>query len=197
MSMATSKSQTTPTMRTTQDQIAPASAWPQGLQWLLVGALAAGAAVLAAHRATGAAHFALLSGFAVLLVLLAVCDARSMLLPNRLIYPGLLAALLCAGAWPDHSWQSSLAGGAAAGAAMLVLFVLLPGFGAGDVKLCALIGLLVGWPHAGTALVTGMVFNGLLAGAGLLLRRLRLSGAMPYGPGLIAAALLVLLVSRS
>jgi leader peptidase (prepilin peptidase)/N-methyltransferase len=151
---------------------------------------------LAWHRAESPLHCALLAGFSLLLVALAVCDATTMLLPNALMYPGLAVALLAAGARPDHSLSSSLAGGLAGGAIMFALFVIVPGFGAGDVKLCALIGLLVGWPHLLVALMAGIICSGAVAVIGLLTRRLSLRGAMPYGPGLVAGALLVLLVLR-
>jgi len=162
----------------------------------LLPAAAAGAALvaLAARRADSAPHFVLLAGFSLLLGALAISDARTLLLPNRLMYPGLVAALALAGAWPDHSLWSSLIGGLAGGAVMFALFVVLPGFGAGDVKLCALIGLLAGWPHIVGALVIGVLVNGLAAAVGVLSGRLRLRGAMPYGPGLIVGALVVLLL---
>lgn len=164
---------------------------------VLTGAAMAVVSGLALRRAESPLHFALLAAASLLLVALAACDAKTMLLPNRLMYPGLAAALLLAGAWPDHSWLSSLEGAAAGGAIMLALFLVLPGFGAGDVKLCVLIGLLVGSPHVFGALAAGIVCSGLVAIAGLLTGRLRLRGQMPYGPGLIAGALYVLLLVRS
>jgi leader peptidase (prepilin peptidase)/N-methyltransferase len=128
------------------------------------GALALSAAVLLApaaiHRGHNPLHAALLAAAAALLVLLAARDIESLRLPNRLMYPGLLAA-----------------------------FMLLPGFGAGDVKLCTLIGLLVGWPHVITALLLGVCCNGCVALAMLCAGRAGRRTAMPYGPGLIAGAL--------
>lgn len=161
--------------------------------------VAAGAAVvaLAARHAAGPLHFVLLAGFGLALVALAERDAATMLLPNRIMYPALAAALICVGAWPDHSWAAGLAGGAVGGAIMFALFVVMPGFGAGDVKLCALMGLLLGWPHILAALVTGVVLNGIVAAVGLATGRLRVKGTMPYGPGLIAGALLTMLLSRA
>lgn len=163
---------------------------------LAVCAAAVPVALLAWQRAVSPLHFLLLAGFSLLLVALAVCDATTMLLPNRLMYPGMLAALAAAGLWPDHSLPASLAGGLAGGAIMFVMYVVVPGFGAGDVKLCALIGLLVGWPHVLPALAAGVMCGGVVATIGLLSRRLSLRAAMPYGPGLVAGALLALLVLR-
>lgn len=151
---------------------------------------------LAAAHARSPLHFLLLVGFGVLLVALAACDAATLLLPNRLMYPALLAALALAGTWPDHSLASSLAGGLLGGGAMLAAFLLLPGFGAGDVKLCALIGLLVGVHGLLPALMAGVLLNGLVVALGLAARRLSVRGVMPYGPGLVAGALLVLLLAH-
>ncbi len=161
---------------------------------LAVCAAALPVGLIAWQRAANPLHFVLLYGFSLLLIALAVCDATTMLLPNRLMYPGLLAALAAAGMWPDHSLPASLAGGLAGGTLMFVLYVVLPGFGAGDVKLCALIGLLVGWPHVLPALAAGVMCGGVIATLGLVTRRLSLRAAMPYGPGLAVGALLALLV---
>ena len=161
---------------------------------LVTGACITAVTGLAVHRAETPLHFAMLASAALLLVALAACDLTTMLLPNRLTYPGLTAALLLAGAWPDHSWISSLAGGAAGGAIMLALFIIVPGFGASDVKLCALIGLLVGWPHVLGALATGVVCNGLVALALVAAGRAGRRATMPYGPGLVIGALIALLL---
>jgi len=158
--------------------------------------LVAAPLAMAAPRAQSPLHFLLLAGFGGALVALALCDAHTKLLPNRIMYPALLAALLCAGLWPNHSLASSVVGGLAGGGIMLALFLALPGFGAGDVKLCALIGLLVGWPHVLGALFLGLVANGLVAFVGLATRRLSLRQAMPFGPGLIAGALLILFLAH-
>lgn len=178
------------------------SAWSTAARppWGRAGLLGAGVVALllplAARRAEQPLHFTLLAAAIVALVALAVCDATTMLLPNRIMYPAIGAALLAAGLWPDHSFQASIAGGLAGFGVMLAFFIILPGFGAGDVKLCGLIGLIVGWPALWPALVAGVLCNGLIVAAGLATGRLRLHGAMPYGPGLIAGALLALLHGR-
>ncbi|HLZ70395.1 MAG TPA: A24 family peptidase [Dehalococcoidia bacterium] len=148
---------------------------------------------LCVRQAHNPLHLVLLAGFSAVLVALAVCDATTMLLPNKLTYPAALAAIALGWAWPAHGFGATIAGGLAGWAIMFALFALVPGFGAGDVKLCGLIGLLVGWPLLLTALMAGVLLNGLVVVLGLAIGRLRLRGAMPYGPGLIAGALLILL----
>jgi len=165
----------------------------------LLCATAAGAAtaalaiVLAARQADSAAHFCLVAGFALLLIALAACDLATLLLPNALMYPGLLAALALCWAWPDRGAPASLAGGVLGGGAMLLAYLLLPGFGGGDVKLCALIGLVVGLRGVGVALTLGVLLTGVAALVGLATRRLSPRSVLPFGPGLVAGALMVLL----
>jgi leader peptidase (prepilin peptidase)/N-methyltransferase len=165
----------------------------------IAGGCAAGALVagLSAQRATSPLHFLLLAGFGLVLVALAAYDSSTMLLPNRIMFPALVVAVIAVGAWPDHSWLASLAGGLSGGGVMLALFLVVPGFGAGDVKLCTLIGLLCGWPHVLAALFVGLMVNGLIALVALASRRVGLRQAIPFGPGLIAGALIILLLGRA
>jgi prepilin signal peptidase PulO-like enzyme (type II secretory pathway) len=64
--------------------------------------------------------------------------------------------------------------------------------GFGDVKLAALIGAILGWPGAGTAVIIGVFLAGL-AGVVLILLRIRgLRQGLAYGPYLAAGTLIVL-----
>jgi leader peptidase (prepilin peptidase)/N-methyltransferase len=64
--------------------------------------------------------------------------------------------------------------------------------GFGDVKLAALIGAILGWPWAGTALIFGVFLAGF-AGVVLLVLRVRgLRQGLAYGPYLAAGTLIVL-----
>jgi leader peptidase (prepilin peptidase)/N-methyltransferase len=87
----------------------------------------------------------------------------------------------------------SVAGGVAGAGIMLAAFLILPGFGFGDVKLGALIGLIVGFPAVLTALLAGMVLGGIGAAAMLLSGRAKMRSAIAYGPYLASGAILGLL----
>lgn len=71
--------------------------------------------------------------------------------------------------------------------------------GFGDVNLAGIVGLLVGWP----GIVAGLVFAILLGGAGSLIyliwmvvaRRYESMAAIPYGPFIIVAAMIILFMS--
>src|SRR5581483_4367825 len=129
-------------------------------------------------------------------IALAACDIATLLLPNKLMYPALVAAVALCWAWPDHTAVSSLLGGVIGGGIMLVAFAVMPGFGFGDVKLCALIGLLVGWRLTLDALTLGVLLNGVIVLIGMVTRRLGPRSVTFYGPGLVAGALVVMLYAR-
>ena len=114
--------------------------------------------------------------FTWLLVVLAVIDARTRRIPNRITYPAapvlvtlVLAAALLEGD-PGIAVRSVL-GGLAAGGSLLALALINPrGMGMGDVKLAVLIGLglgALGWGHLLVGLFTRVPPRwGALAGAG-------------------------------
>lgn len=179
--------------------------WGAGHVVRLAG-LAVGFAAVAAlalrpdHYDAGPAIITALFGMA--LVVLASTDFERRLLPNRLMYPAILAAAALCWAWPDRSigeiWIGATVGiGVGAG-----LFLFGAGFGAlrglravpfgmGDAKLILLIGLLAGWPAIGSALLIGVLMGGIPALVMLLAGRS--TGVFSYGPYLAAGALAVLL----
>jgi leader peptidase (prepilin peptidase) / N-methyltransferase len=142
--------------------------------------------------------------FAAVGLLLAVIDLRERLLPNRVLVPGIVvtAALLALAAalddaWPDL-WRALLAAGASF-ALLLGMALLAPaGLGMGDVKLAALLGLVLGW-LGWPAVLLGFFLGFLLqAVLGLVLLAAQRAGRrteLPFGPALLAGALVAALVS--
>jgi leader peptidase (prepilin peptidase)/N-methyltransferase len=136
------------------------------------------------------------------LVIVAVIDARTRRIPNRLTYPltptllGLLVVAALLNGEPFRA-QGALLGGLTAFSALLVLALANPrGMGMGDVKLAGFIGVGLGYLSWGT-LITGMLAGFALGGLvalGLLATRLRRrSDLIPFGPYLAAGAFLALL----
>ena len=97
----------------------------------------------------------------------AVSDVKERRIPNLLTYPALVAGLLLQGAL--HGWKGLLlgAGGGLLFGGVFLLFYLVRAMGAGDVKLAAAIGSIVGpsatlqvmyatatWPKAPTTTLT-------------------------------------------
>ncbi|MET9582890.1 A24 family peptidase [Streptomyces sp. NPDC006539] len=135
-------------------------------------------------------------------VLLATIDRRVHRLPDRLTLPLAGAAVVLLGGvalLPEHagSWLSALFGGLALGGFYFLLFLINPnGMGFGDVKLALSLGVALGW--YGWAVVFAGGFAGFVLGAvygfGLvILRRAGRKTGIPFGPFMIAGALLGIL----
>ncbi len=142
--------------------------------------------------------------FAAVALLLAVIDLRQQLLPNRVLLPGtvLTLALLTLAAALDDAWpelgRAVLAGGASF-ALLLGMALLVPtGLGMGDVKLAALLGLVLGWLGWPVVLLGFFLGFVLQAALGLVLiaaRRAGRSTEIAFGPALITGAFVAVLLS--
>jgi leader peptidase (prepilin peptidase) / N-methyltransferase len=132
-------------------------------------------------------------------LVLAVIDASTRLLPNRITYPAfpvLLGLLLVAslGLGDLGRLARGLLAAAAVGAFFLLLALISPrGMGLGDVKLAPTLGLALGWLSWGTVAVgvfAGFLLGGLAGVAAILVLGLTRKSLLPFGPWLVAGALL-------
>lgn len=137
-------------------------------------------------------------------VALAAIDFDVHRLPNVIVLPSYVvgAVLLAAATAADGDWAAAaraLAAMAALGMFYLVLALIYPGgMGLGDVKLAGLLGLYLGWLGWGSVLVgafAGFLAGGLVGGLLLALRRAGRRTAIPFGPYMLAGALLALLAA--
>jgi len=139
--------------------------------------------------------WALVSGwiFAFLLLAITFIDLDHQIIPHRITWPGIaLGVALAAG--QGRLVPALLAG--LAGAAIILAIVLASllimkqeGMGLGDAWLAALMGVYLGWPNVGVALLLAIYIGGL---AGLVLWVLRIRGRrdpIPFGPALAAGGL--------
>ena len=142
------------------------------------------------------------------LVLLAVVDWRTRLLPRRVVLPA--TAVLIALAVVEWLVQRETAVLVRTLAAMLVArsffwllwFIRRAGMGFGDVRLAALLGLALGrlgWDHWLVGLYGGLLLFGVFGIALMLVRRDRatLQRAYPFGPFMIAGAVVGVLAGGS
>lgn len=144
-------------------------------------------------------HVALLGVGAVL----AVIDARTHRLPDRIVLPTLaalpaLAAVDALATGEPQSLIRALGGGVVLGGIYAGLRILSrAGLGGGDVKLAAVIGVVLGW-HGWTALLIGaasaFVLGALYALALMALRRADRTTRIAFGPWMIAGAILGVLM---
>ena len=161
----------------------------------------AGAGFAAASVAFSRSAIAALTGsFIALMGALALIDAVSRILPNRLLRPAgaiyalavPLTSLFVTGLHP----VTGLIGLLAYGGRLLVVNLIPSGMGMGDVKLAALIGFVLGslrLEAVWVAALGGVFAGGLGAVVALVAFRAGRRGTIPYGPFLAAGAVLAVL----
>jgi leader peptidase (prepilin peptidase) / N-methyltransferase len=130
-----------------------------------------------------------------MLVVIAVIDFESLRVPNRIVLPGLAAALVVRTALePSPRW---IAGAVLAGGVLLVLALVHPaGLGMGDVKLAAFLGAWLAWDGV-LALVLGS-FAAFVPALGIVLVRGRAARkvALPFAPFLALGGVIALLAGH-
>jgi leader peptidase (prepilin peptidase) / N-methyltransferase len=140
--------------------------------------------------------------FAAASVVLSIVDLAEKRLPNAVIAPALVAvsllfvvAALATDAWVSLLW--ALGGAVAMFAVYFLLALISPSaMGMGDVKLAALVGLVLGWFGLATwlaGLLAAFVVGGVIALTALAMRRVTLRGSIPFGPSMLVGALVAVL----
>lgn len=129
-----------------------------------------------------------------LMLLLTATDLEQRRLPHLLLDPLILAALLFVPFNPSLPPLAAI-GGAAAAVAFLGLLGLLVrnGLALGDLYLVTPIGLLLGWPSVFAALFAAALLAAAASIVLLLSRRVGMKSYIPFGPFLVAGAVLALL----
>lgn len=165
---------------------------------LLTGALF----VAGAWRVGSRAELAAYCVFFAFMVVLSGIDIDHHLLPSRVIYPAVAAALvlLAVASGIDHDWhryEDAVVAGAIGFAVLFGIHVIAPrGMGFGDVRLAGLIGLNVGWlglAHVAVALFAGF-FLGAVVGVGMMAAgRASRKSRIPFGPFLAAGGIVAVL----
>jgi len=132
--------------------------------------------------------------FICVLVAISRVDLERRIIPNRIVVPAWIAVLLAHLAIHPHHWVEWLVASFGAGLFFLVVALVYPGgLGIGDVKLALLIGAALGWAVT-AALLLGTLAAGVVAA--IMLFREGSSArkrAIPLGPFLAGAAIVVVL----
>lgn len=137
-------------------------------------------------------------------VALAAIDFDVRRLPNVIVLPSyLVAALLLTPAAAAHAAWWTAGRGLFAMAALLTFYFALAslypgGMGVGDVKLAGLLGLYLGWlgwSWVWIGTFTGFLLGGLVGMALLVTGRADRKTAMPFGPYMLAGAMLALFIA--
>ena len=139
--------------------------------------------------------------YACLFIIIFVIDLEHGLILNKLVYPGMVVALLLAlypWPWLNESMVMRVAYAALGGGIGFAIFLLIAivsrgGMGWGDVKLAALIGLATGFPLVFVAIIMGAIIGGIVAVALLIAKKRKRRETIPFGPFLAVAAMITLL----
>jgi len=135
-------------------------------------------------------------------VALAMIDLDVKRLPNAIVLPSYVVALVLLGvaALTQGEWSNLLRGllGMAALFAFYFLLVLVypSGMGFGDVKLAGVLGLYLGylgWAEVITGGFLGFLFGGVVGGALMAVRKAGRKSQIPFGPFMLAGALVAVL----
>jgi leader peptidase (prepilin peptidase)/N-methyltransferase len=167
---------------------------PISIEYPLLELATAGLVVFAAIRYADPWRAGLVAGLLVMMPAIALIDIRHRIIPNRLTYPSLvLFPVVIVVAWlaggPVDPIRG-LIGLASFGGILFVVAVVSRGMGMGDVKLAALIGLVlgsIGLRYVGVAAGAAIVFGGVGGLVALAMGGSRKS-AIPFGPYLAAGA---------
>jgi len=139
--------------------------------------------------------------YACLFTIIFVIDLEHSLILNKVVYPGMVAALLLAlypWPWFSESIGMRVAYAALGGAAGFAIFLLIAivsrgGMGWGDVKLAALVGMAIGFPLVFVAIIMAAILGGIVAVALLIAKKRNRREMIPFGPFLALAAMVTLL----
>jgi prepilin signal peptidase PulO-like enzyme (type II secretory pathway) len=148
------------------------------------------------------AELAIMAFYICLFLVILVIDLEKKLILNKVVYPAAVAALVISIFMHDLNIApgiviniqapqidfapgvvSALIGGAAGFIVFLVILIASRGgMGWGDVKMAALIGLVLGFPLVFVTIFLAVVLGGLVAGILLIIKARGRKQAIPFGP---------------
>ncbi|MBC8275289.1 MAG: prepilin peptidase [Chloroflexi bacterium] len=152
-------------------------------------------------------ELALVALYCCLFIVLSLIDLKHNILPNKIVYPAVIFAIVIAALGSIFGFEPRAIAGtgfrlwivdAAIGGGIGFVLLLLPallyrgGMGWGDIKLATLIGLVTGFPLVLIAMFLAIVSGGLIAAILLLLKLKSRKDAIPFGPFLSLAAMATL-----
>lgn len=149
----------------------------------------------------GIVAFGVMAFYACLFIIIFVIDLEQGLILNKVVYPGMVVALLLA-LVPEPGFSqlaamrvanAAIGGGIGFAIFLVIAIVSRGGMGWGDVKLAALIGLATGFPLVFVAIIMGAILGGIVAVALMIAKKRKRQETIPFGPFLVLAAMVTLL----
>jgi len=132
---------------------------------------------------------------AVLLISVFVIDYESKIIPDELVYTGIVVSILFLLSTDSALLFENLLAGAMASVFLLLIHLITrgAGMGLGDVKLAIFIGFLLGWPQVISWLFISFLLGGLAGVILLLTNKAKMKTQVPFGPFLIISSFIVLI----
>ncbi len=142
------------------------------------------------------------------LIVISFIDLEHLIIPDKLVYPGIFIGLFFAGfRWileRDTPLLISRVIGAIAGAGIITIIAIIgravfrkSAMGIGDIKLMAMIGAYVGaWPYIPLILIIGAFIGSIFGLVLIILRRKRMDSYIPFGPFLSISAVISLFYGK-
>lgn len=130
-----------------------------------------------------------------ILIIATVIDIEHQIIPNGLVLTGTVAGIALTLAGLSVHWKDALIGILAGGGTFLLvaflsqLILKKEGMGGGDIKLMAMIGLMIGWKLTVLTILVSVYAGGLVGGLLLLCGIKKRGDAIPYGPFIAAGTI--------
>jgi len=147
------------------------------------------------------AELGVMAFYACLFTIIFIIDLEHGLILNKVVYPGMVIALLLSllprpglTQWIVTGVANAALGGAVGfGIFLLIAIASRGGMGWGDVKLAALIGLATGFPLVFFSIIMGAILGGIVAVALIIAKKKTRRETIPFGPFLALAVMITLL----
>lgn len=129
--------------------------------------------------------------FSMIMITVTLTDLKYQIIPNKIIYPGIVLILaLRLFINPLPLWSYLLGGAIFGGLILLIAIISRGGMGGGDIKLFFLVGLALGLQNTLLAFFISS-FAGAIVGGGLLLfRKVKAKQLIPFGPFIFVGAMI-------
>ena len=128
------------------------------------------------------------------LIVIFVYDLKHYLIPDKVLFPAIIVALV----YDLFNINCLVAAGVASGF-FLTIFLISKGkwMGFGDVKLAILLGLILGWPNILVGLFLAFLFGAIIGLIMMVFEKKNLKSEIPFGPFLITGTLIAMLWGNS
>lgn len=129
-----------------------------------------------------------------LLMMIVITDIHYMVIPNKILIVFAMIFVVERLFIPLNPWWNMFIG-AATGFMMLLLIALVSknGMGGGDIKLFAVLGLVLGWKGVLLAFLFSAFYGTIIGGGGIILGKVRRGQPMPFGPAIALGTMTVYL----